>query len=89
MRQKFYNEQTGEEIIKHEYKHGCLLVLKRQESVTKRHFLKIFICLTHNVEVCGGGNGRCGIPFGRHDEYCQVERLKKHGENQNIPVQAG
>ncbi len=71
--QKFYDDK-GEEIIRHERRHGCYLVLKRQENVTDRHFLKIFTCLKHDVEVCGASGGVCGIPFGRHDEYCQIKR---------------
>lgn len=75
MHERFFTED-GEEIIKHERKHGCVLVLKRQEIVKTNHFLKIYLCLQHNTEVCGAGNGTCGIPFGRHVEYCEVERMK-------------
>lgn len=74
MHEKFYADD-GEEIIRHERKHGCTLVLRRQVNATKRHFLKIYWCLKHEVEVCGGGNGVCGIPFGRHWEYTEI---KKH-----------
>ena len=90
MHTKFY-DGNGDEIIRHERKHGCVLVLRRQEKITQRHFLKVFWCLKHEVEVCGAGNGTCGIPFGRHDEYCQSRRNKHHGEEKtkDISFQTG
>lgn len=79
---KFYDE-LGEEIIRHERKHGCILVMKRQVKCTKRHFLKIYTCLQHDVEVC-----KCGIPFGRHIEYAEVQKHKKENEkNKDLPIQ--
>lgn len=82
---KFY-DINGEEIIRHERQHGCILVLKRQVKITNRHFLKIYTCLQHDVEVC-----KCGIPFGRHVEYTEVQKLKKENEtkNKNLSVQRG
>ena len=78
-KKRFYDE-NGEEIIKHEPKHGCVLVLKRKYEDSKKHFLKIYYCIKHDVEVCGGHNGSCGLPFGRHIEYRDLQEFKKNNK---------
>lgn len=82
---QFYNSQ-GKEIIKHCEEEGCLLVLQRKELKTPSsqgsvgHLLKFYVCLTHNVEVC-----KCGIPYGRHEEYA----TKKENEKIALSLQNG
>lgn len=64
-------------IIKHGSDTGCERILKEEKPQPSGHYVKIYWCGIHKVEVC-----QCGIEWGKHgDFYEQYKNLSiQNGE---------
>lgn len=69
-------------MIKHRKQDGCEVIFLKKEAYVGNGIVDIYICSTHNKEVC-----HCGVEWGRHEEYYNtINEEEGHETNSNITI---